>query len=130
MLIIVPSVRAWRKIVMDVPKLSTLVPVEQTYSMNGVVSVRFSLLFVRICLTDCFFQVSRRVSLRHYSSSEILLYYAIQIPTKYDGYKSTTDSNGNQQARVVHGVGHVMGGRWHQLRQVYHSGYLNQRNLC
>jgi hypothetical protein len=40
MLIIVPSVRAWRKIVMAVPKLSTLVPVERTYSMSGVVSVR------------------------------------------------------------------------------------------
>ena len=40
MLIIVPSVRAWRKIVTDVPKLSTLVPVEQTCSMSGVVSVR------------------------------------------------------------------------------------------
>ena len=40
MLIIVLSVRAWRKIVTDVPKLSTLVPVEQTYSMSGVVSVR------------------------------------------------------------------------------------------
>jgi hypothetical protein len=40
MLIIVPSVRAWRKIVMDVPKLSTLVPAERTYSMSGVVSVR------------------------------------------------------------------------------------------
>ena len=40
MLIIVPSVRAWRKIVMDVPKLSTSVPVEQTYSMSGDVSVR------------------------------------------------------------------------------------------
>jgi len=40
MRIIVPSVPAWRKIVMDVPKLSTLVPVEQTYSMSGVVSVR------------------------------------------------------------------------------------------
>lgn len=40
MLIIVPSVRAWRKIEMDVPKLSISVPVEQTYSMSGVVSVR------------------------------------------------------------------------------------------
>jgi len=76
MLIIVPSVRAWRKIVMDVPKLSTLVLVEQTYSMSGVVSA------------------SRRGSLRHYSSSEILLYYvhAVQIPTKYDRYRSTTDT--------------------------------------
>jgi hypothetical protein len=88
MLIIVPSVRAWRKIGMDVPKLSTLVPVERTYSMSGVVSVRLyptltTFLFVR--LTDCLFQVSRRVSVRHYSSSEVLLYYivhAIQIPTK------------------------------------------------
>jgi len=79
MLIIVPSVRAWRKIVMDVPKLSTLVPVEQTCSMSGVVSA------------------SRRVSLRHYSSCKFLLYcdvHAIQIPTKYDGYKSTTDTVG------------------------------------
>ena len=96
MLIIVPSVRAWRKIVMDVPKLSTLVPVERTYSMSGVVSVRCtprSLLFVRICLTDCLIQASRRVSLRDYSSSEFLSYYvhAMQIPKKYDGYRSSTD---------------------------------------
>jgi len=59
MLIIVPSVRAWRKIVMAVPKLSTLVPVERTYSMSGVVSA------------------SRRVSLGDYSSSEFLLYYVV-----------------------------------------------------
>jgi hypothetical protein len=47
-----------------------------------------------VCVTDCLFQASRRVSLRH-QSSEILLYYvvhAIQIPTKYDEYKSTTDT--------------------------------------
>ena len=30
-----------------------------------------------ICLTDCLFQGSRRVSLRHYSSSEIVLYYVV-----------------------------------------------------
>jgi hypothetical protein len=46
MLIIVPSVRAWRKIVMDVPKLSTLVPVERTYFMSGVVSVRLYPTFI------------------------------------------------------------------------------------
>jgi hypothetical protein len=38
---IAPSVRAWRKIVMVVPKLSILVRVEQTYSMSGVVWVSF-----------------------------------------------------------------------------------------
>jgi hypothetical protein len=60
------SVRAWRKTVMAVPKLSILVPVEQIYSMSGVVLA------------------SRRVSLC-YHFSEILAYYVVratQIPTK------------------------------------------------
>jgi hypothetical protein len=50
--------------------------------------------FSSVCLTDCLFQASRRVSLRHYSPCEMLLYYIheIQIQTKYDGYKSTTDT--------------------------------------
>lgn len=39
MLIIVLSVRAWRKTAMAVPRLSTLVLVEPIYSMSGVVSV-------------------------------------------------------------------------------------------
>lgn len=38
--IIVLSAHAWRRTVMAVRKSSTLVPVEQIYSMNGVVSVR------------------------------------------------------------------------------------------
>lgn len=68
------------------------------------------------CLTNCHFQVSRRVSLRHYSSSEIVLYYvvhAIQIPIKYDGYKSNTDTVVAINKQVVKIVGHVMSGRWH-----------------
>ena len=39
MRIIVPSARAWRKIVMAAPKLSISEPVEQIYSTSGVVSV-------------------------------------------------------------------------------------------
>jgi len=38
---------------------------------------------------------SRRVSLHHYPSFEILLYYvvhAIQISTRYDRYKLTTET--------------------------------------
>jgi len=65
--IIVPNVRAWRKTVMAVPKLSILVPVEQTCFMSGDVSA------------------SRRVSPRPYFSSEILAYYVVhatQVPTK------------------------------------------------
>jgi hypothetical protein len=69
-----------------------------------------------ICLTVCLFQGSRRVSLRHYSSSEIVLYYivhAIQIWIKYDGYKSNTDTVVAINKQVMKSVGHVMSGRWH-----------------
>ena len=83
--IIVPNVRAWRKTVMAVPKLSILVPVEQTCFMSGDVSVSLCRAhdFVYVRLTV--FQASRRVSPRPYFSSKILAYYVVhatQVPTK------------------------------------------------
>ena len=54
------------------------------------------LLFVRMSdrLTDCLFQASRRVSLRHYSSSEIFVILRCSCDTNPDKirYKSTTDT--------------------------------------
>jgi hypothetical protein len=78
------SVRAWRKTVMAVPKLSILVPVEQIYSMSGVVLVSLCRAhdFIYVLMTVS--QASRRVSLC-YHFSEILAYYVVratQIPTK------------------------------------------------
>jgi hypothetical protein len=93
MLIIVPSVRAWRKIVMAVPKLSTLVPVERTYSMSGVVSVRRtsrSLSFVRMCLTDSLCRLQEGLA---WATTRPLNSCYIMLFMRYKSRQNTIDTN-------------------------------------
>jgi hypothetical protein len=120
---------------MAVRKLSTLVPVEQICSMNGVVSVRLHSFPQHVNIFLTVFQGSRRVDLWHIRSSKTLYYFghAEKNRNKDGGYKwrTTETAAANNQSRYESCVSHVLECRCFRVVQVdYQLRFPDQRNVC